>query len=92
MHIAVPTFLCYNLAKRGLSKSFPRPQRRERPADVNTRAVMIGKIATGEIEDVTADEHAVASQCEFHRPFQISLHRVVQLRACAFGLARVHLN
>jgi hypothetical protein len=29
------------------------PQGQKRPADVNARAVMIAKIATGEIEDVT---------------------------------------
>ena len=32
------------------------PKGQKRPADVNARAVMIGKIATGEIEDVTADD------------------------------------
>ena len=32
------------------------PQGQKRPADVNARAVMIAKIATGEIEDVTTDE------------------------------------
>ncbi len=32
------------------------PKGEKRPADVNARAVMIGKIATGEIEDVTTDE------------------------------------
>jgi hypothetical protein len=29
------------------------PKGHKRPADVNARAVMIAKIATGEIEDVT---------------------------------------
>src|SRR4029079_18623528 len=33
-----------------------RSQGQKRPADVNARAVMIAKIATGEIEDVTTDE------------------------------------
>jgi hypothetical protein len=28
----------------------------KRPADMNARAVMIAKIATGEIEDVTTDD------------------------------------
>jgi hypothetical protein len=28
----------------------------KRPADVNARAVLIGKIATGELEDVTTDD------------------------------------
>ena len=32
------------------------PQGQKRPADVNARAVMIAKIATGEIEDVTTDD------------------------------------
>jgi hypothetical protein len=32
------------------------PQRQKRPADVNARAVMIAKIATGEIEDVTTED------------------------------------
>jgi hypothetical protein len=32
------------------------PKLEKRPADVNSRAVMIAKIATGEIEDVTTDD------------------------------------
>jgi hypothetical protein len=32
------------------------PKGENRPADVNARAVMIGKIATGEIDDVTTDD------------------------------------
>jgi hypothetical protein len=32
------------------------PKGEKRPADVNQRAVMIAKIATGELEDVTTDE------------------------------------
>lgn len=32
------------------------PKGEKRAADVNARAVMIAKIATGEIEDVTTDE------------------------------------
>ena len=32
------------------------PKGQKRPADVNARAVMIAKIATGEIEDVTTDD------------------------------------
>ena len=32
------------------------PRGEKRPADVNARAVMIAKIATGEIEDVTTDD------------------------------------
>lgn len=32
------------------------PRGEKRPADVNARAVMIAKIATGEIEDITTDE------------------------------------
>ena len=32
------------------------PKGDKRPADVNARAVMIAKIATGEIEDVTTDD------------------------------------
>jgi hypothetical protein len=38
------------------------PKGENRPADVNARAVLIGKIATGEIADVTTDDgkHAAA--------------------------------
>lgn len=32
------------------------PKGERRPADVNARAVMIAKIATGEIDDVTTDD------------------------------------
>jgi hypothetical protein len=32
------------------------PKGEKRPADVNARAVMIAKIATGEIEDVRTDD------------------------------------
>ena len=32
------------------------PKGEKRPADVNSRAVMIAKIATGEIEDVTTED------------------------------------
>lgn len=32
------------------------PKDEKRPADVNSRAVMIAKIATGEIENVTTDD------------------------------------
>ena len=32
------------------------PQGQKRPADVNARAVIIAKIATGEIEDVTRED------------------------------------
>src|SRR5215213_2623608 len=32
------------------------PKGQKRPAHVNARAVMIAKIATGEIEDITTDE------------------------------------
>jgi hypothetical protein len=32
------------------------PKGERRPADVNARAVMIAKIATGEMEDVTTDD------------------------------------
>ena len=32
------------------------PKGERRPADVNARAVMIGKIATGEIEDAVTDD------------------------------------
>jgi hypothetical protein len=32
------------------------PKGEKRPADANARAVLIGKIATGEIEDVTTDD------------------------------------
>ena len=32
------------------------PKGEKRPADVNARAVLIAKIATGEVEDVTTDD------------------------------------
>lgn len=32
------------------------PKGERRPADVNARAVLIAKIATGEVEDVTTDD------------------------------------
>jgi hypothetical protein len=32
------------------------PKGEKRPADVNARAVLIGKIATGEVEDMTTDD------------------------------------
>ena len=32
------------------------PKGEKRPADVNARAVMIAKIATGEIEDITTED------------------------------------
>jgi hypothetical protein len=32
------------------------PKGERRPADVNARAVLIAKIATGEVEDATTDE------------------------------------
>ena len=32
------------------------PKGERRPADVNARAVLIGKIATGEVEDETTDD------------------------------------
>jgi len=32
------------------------PKGEQRPADVNARAVLIGKIATGEIEDAATDD------------------------------------
>ena len=32
------------------------PKGERRPADVNARAVMIAKIATGEVEDVTTED------------------------------------
>ncbi len=32
------------------------PKGEKRPADVNQRAVMIGRIATGEIDDMTTDD------------------------------------
>jgi len=34
----------------------PRGPRERRPGDVNARGVMIAKIASGEIEDVTTDD------------------------------------
>jgi len=49
-----------NLAKL-TAKHYPMsmakgPRGERRPADVNARAVMIAKIATGEVEDVTTDD------------------------------------
>ena len=42
--------------KHGMVEDAQRAARRKRPADVNQRPVMIAKIATGEIEDVTTDD------------------------------------
>src|SRR5437879_5507495 len=45
------------LTAKHYTKAMPKgPQGQKRPADVNARAVMIAKIATGEIEDVTTDD------------------------------------
>ncbi len=44
-------------AKQRKVAFMPRgPKGERRPADVNARAVIVGKIATGEIEDVTTDD------------------------------------
>lgn len=44
-------------AKQRKVAGMPRdPKGKKRPANVNARAVMIGKIATGEIEDTTTDD------------------------------------
>jgi hypothetical protein len=42
-------------AKQELTAMAKGPRGEKRPADVNARAVMIAKIATGEVEDVTTD-------------------------------------
>jgi hypothetical protein len=47
----------YGMLSVKQDQDMPRgPKGEKRPADVNARAVMIGKIATGEIEDVTTDD------------------------------------
>jgi hypothetical protein len=44
-------------AKQRKVVDMPRgPKGERRPADVNARAVLIAKIATGEVEDVTTDD------------------------------------
>jgi hypothetical protein len=44
-------------AKQRKVAPMPRgPKGERRPADANQRAVMIGRIATGEIEDATTDD------------------------------------
>jgi hypothetical protein len=44
-------------AKQRKAAIVPRgPKGEKRPADVNARAVLIAKIATGEIDDVTTDD------------------------------------
>ena len=45
------------------------PKGERRPADVNARAVIIGKIATGEIEDVTTDDGKNAAARRRARPY-----------------------
>jgi len=47
------------------------PKGEKRPADVNARAVMIAKIATGEIEDVRA-----AAESEGKNPAAVVLGRL----------------
>lgn len=45
------------LTAKHYTGDMPRgPKGEKRPADVNARAVMIAKIATGEIEDVTTED------------------------------------
>jgi hypothetical protein len=57
------------------------PKGERRPADVNKRAVMIAKIATGEIEDVTA-----SPESEGKDPAAVALGRKGgQARAAALG-------
>jgi len=43
------------------------PKGEKRPADVNARAVMIGRIATGEIEDRVTDDGKNAAAVELGR-------------------------
>jgi hypothetical protein len=44
-------------AKQRKVADMPRgPKGERRPADVNARAVLIGKIATGEVKDMTTDD------------------------------------
>ena len=38
------------------------PKGEKRPADVNARAVLIAKIATGEVEDAPEDEEGLAAK------------------------------
>jgi hypothetical protein len=47
------------------------PKGEKRPADVNVRAVMIGKIATGEIEDAPA-----TCESEGKNPAAVALGRI----------------
>jgi hypothetical protein len=47
------------------------PQGQKRPADVNARAVMIGKIATGEIEDTR-----LTPESEGKNPAAVALGRM----------------
>jgi hypothetical protein len=43
------------------------PKGERRPADVNARAVLIGKIATGEVEDVIIDDGKNAAAVQLGR-------------------------
>jgi hypothetical protein len=57
------------------------PKGERRPADVNARAVMIGKIATGEIEDVPP-----TPESEGKNPAAVALGRMGgKARAAALG-------
>jgi hypothetical protein len=57
------------------------PKGEKRPADVNARAVMIAKIAMGEIEDVTTDDGKNAAA--------VALGRMGG-KACASSLTKKH--
>ena len=77
------------------------PKGEKRPADVNARAVMIAKIATGEIEDTKSDVSArdlmkvrwwlppslVAKSCAIV-PIRQQLTPMVILMRCRYGSGR----
>jgi hypothetical protein len=56
IQIIRPSHLAKLTAKHYTDAMAKGPKGEKRPADVNKRAVMIAKIATGEIEDVTTDD------------------------------------
>jgi hypothetical protein len=55
-------------AKQRKVEAMPRgPKGEKRPADANQRAVMIGRIATGEIEDKVTDDGKNAAAVQLGR-------------------------
>jgi hypothetical protein len=56
------------------------PKGERRPADVNARAVMIAKIATGEIKDVTTEDGKDAAAVALGRKRKLIAKQAAQAR------------